>query len=90
MKKVVNVVEVEGEGLVMLLGEYVMLFCMNYIYTGKLTGVNTHDVLLEDAAIVYETGAFNTDKFSDAQKIKEGLYVRTGSIESYSKTNKRA
>ena len=52
MKKVVNVVEVEGEGLVKLMGENVMLFCLNYIYSGKLVGVNEKDVLLEDASIV--------------------------------------
>ena len=40
MKKLVNVTEVEGEGLTKLMGERVTLFCMNYIYTGKLVGVN--------------------------------------------------
>jgi hypothetical protein len=36
MKKIVNVQEVDGEGLVALLGERVELFCMNYIYAGTL------------------------------------------------------
>src|SRR3989442_11326366 len=36
----VNVEEVQGEGLVGLMGEQVTLFCLNYIYTGKLVGVN--------------------------------------------------
>jgi hypothetical protein len=31
MKKIVSVTEVEGEGLIGLLGENVILFCMNYI-----------------------------------------------------------
>jgi hypothetical protein len=61
---------------------------MNYIYTGTLTGVNTNDVLLEDAAIVYETGSFDDRKYTDAQKVGN-LYVRSNSIESYRKTNKR-
>ena len=39
MKKIVNVQEVEGEGLVGLLGETITLFCLNYFYTGKLVGV---------------------------------------------------
>ena len=34
MKKIVQ--EVEGEGLVKLLGERVTLFCAKYIYTGTL------------------------------------------------------
>lgn len=66
MKKLVNVTEVEGEGLMALLGERVTLFCLNYIYTGKLTGVNSTCVLLEDAAIVYETGAFDASAWKDA------------------------
>ena len=40
MKRLVNVVEVDNEGLVGLMGQRVTLFCLNYIYTGKLTGVN--------------------------------------------------
>ena len=83
MKKIVNVVEVEGEGLVSLLGENIMLFCMNYIYAGKLVGVNEKDVLLEDASVVYETGELCAKTFKDAQKTPGSLYVRTTAIESY-------
>jgi hypothetical protein len=84
MKKIVNVTEVEGEGLMLLMGERVTLFCMNYIYTGKLAGVNDTCVLLEDAAVVYETGAFTTDKWQDAQALPKGKwYVQTAAIESF-------
>ena len=58
MKKIVSVTEVDGEGLTALLGENVILFCMNYFYAGKLVGVNDDCVLLEDGGIVYQTGAF--------------------------------
>ncbi len=51
MKKIVTVTEVDGEGLVALMGKRVMLFCLNYIYTGTLTGVNATCVLLEDAPL---------------------------------------
>lgn len=88
MKKIVTVAEVDGEGLVALLGKKVMLFCMNYIYTGTLSGVNSTCVLLEDPAIVYETGAFDSKSFKDAQKLPHSLYVQTGSIESFCETNK--
>ena len=84
MKKLASVVEVEGEGLVGLLGQKVTVFCMNYIYTGVLAGVNTNDILLEDPRIVYETGAFSDKKFADAQSIgSKALYIRTSAIESY-------
>lgn len=84
MKKLVTVTEVEGEGLTHLLGENVILFCMNYFYAGTLTGVNTDCVLLEDAGIVYETGAFSDKAWKDFQKIGN-LYVRIGSIEAYTR-----
>jgi len=83
MKKLVNVQEVEGEGLLSLIGQRVTLFCVNYIYTGDLVGVNSDDVLLENAGIVYETGAFNTKDWKDYQKLPNAVYVRTSAIESY-------
>lgn len=88
MKKIVTVTEVDGEGLVALMGKKVVLFCLNYIYTGTLAWVNQTCVLLEDAAIVYETGAFGDSKFKDAQEIGSDLYVQTGAIESFSETKK--
>lgn len=83
MKKVVSVTEVSGEGLEGLLGERITLFCMNYIYTGKLSGVNTACVLLEDAAIVYETGPLDDKKWQDAQKFPGPWYVQLGAVESF-------
>lgn len=88
MKKLVQVQDVEGEGLVSLLGEKVLLFCVNYIYTGRLAGVNASCVLLEEPAIVYETGTFSDKSFKDAQPLGLPLYVQTGSIEAFGKTLK--
>lgn len=89
MKKIVTVTEVEGEGLVSLLGKQVMIFCMNYIYTGTLAGVNTTCILLEKAAVVYATGDFKKNSFEDAQTLTHDLYIQTNSIESFSETNKK-
>ena len=83
MKKLVKVEEVSGEGLVGLMGENVTLFCMNYIYAGQLVGVNDTFVKLENAHIVFETGAFTDAKFKDAQKLPSDWYVQLSSIESY-------
>ena len=83
MKKLVEVQEVSGEGLMALLGQTITVFCMNYIYTGKLIGVNDQDILLEGASVVYETGAFNDKQWGDAQKLPNNWYIRTNSIESY-------
>ncbi len=89
MKKIVTVTEVDGEGLIALMGKRVLLFCLNYIYTGTLTGVNTSCVLLENAAIVYETGAFDKAVFTDSQNLPNSLYVQVGAIESFCETNKK-
>jgi len=56
---------------------------MNYIYTGKLLGVNASCVLLGEAKIVYETGALNTKTWKDAQALPDEWYVNTASIESF-------
>ena len=81
MRKIVG--EISGEGLEKLLGERVTLFCVNYIYTGKLVGINANCVLLQDAAIVYETGAFNELKWKDAQPLPNEWYVMLTAVESF-------
>jgi len=84
MKQVVTVTEVEGEGLEALLGQNVLLFCMNYIYTGKMVGVNSSFVKIEGAKIVYETGSFSDKNYKDAQNLPASeWYVQTSAIESY-------
>jgi len=86
MKRLVE--EVQGEGLESLLGETVWVWCMNYTYAGKLIGVNTDDILLEDASVVYETGSFSSDEYEDSQKLNQNLYIRITAIESYGKSGK--
>ena len=81
MKKLVQ--EVEGEGLVSLLGERITIFAANYIYTGKLVGVNKSCVKLEDAAIVYETGELTNKTWKDVQALPNDWYVKLSSVESF-------
>ena len=83
MKKLAQVVEVDGEGLEGLLGERVTFFCLNYFYVGKLVGVNETFVKLEDASIVYETGPFTESGWKDAQALPHEMYVMVGMIESF-------
>ncbi len=85
MKKLVEVQEIAGEGLVSLLGEQVILFGANYFYAGKLVGINEDCVLLEEGGIVYETGAFSAPEWKDFQKVADKLYVRIAAIESYAR-----
>ena len=84
MKQIVTVTEMDGEGLEALLGQNVLLFCLNYIYTGKLVGVNTSFVKLEGAKIVYETGPFSSKEFKDEQALPVSeWYVQTSAVESF-------
>lgn len=85
MKKLVKVEEVSGEGLVGLMGEEVTLFCLNYIYAGKLVGVNESYIKLEKAKVVYATGAFTDKDWSDAQPLPHDWYVQLGAVESFGK-----
>ncbi len=85
MKELVTVREVEGEGFDALLGENVLLFGLNYIYAGKLVGVNDTFVKIDDAKIVYETGPMSTGAgYKDAQPLPtKSWYVQRAIIESY-------
>ena len=83
MKKLIDVVEVEGEGLMALMGQRITIFALNYIYTGKLTGVNASCVLLEAASIVYETGGLTDTVWKDAQPLPGPWYVQLCCIESF-------
>ncbi len=81
MKKLIE--EVSGEGLESLMGQRVTFWCFNYIYTGKLVGVNDVQVMLSDAAVVYETGPFSEEEWKDAQKLPKDVYIRLNAVESY-------
>jgi hypothetical protein len=83
MKVLQTVVENSEEGFLSLMGQNVTLFCANYIYAGKLVGVNDSQLKLEDAKIVYETGAFSTKDWKDAQSLPNAIYVRFSAIEMY-------
>ena len=86
MQKLANkieVIEVESEGFHALLEQRITVFCAVYIYTGKLVGVNSSFIKLEDASIVYETGSFNEKNWKDAQKLPNDLYIQLGMVESF-------
>ncbi len=83
MKMAVQVQEVEREGLVGLIGERVTLWGLNYIYTGKLVGVNDTCCKLEDASIVFETGPYSAKEWQTAEKLPHPCYVMLRCVESF-------
>jgi hypothetical protein len=73
-----------NEELLLLEGQKITLFCLNYIYTGTLKRVYDKSILLENPAIVYETGAFNSQSYQDAQSLcVPEFYVSLNCIESF-------
>lgn len=84
-KKMKVLVEtLENEGLESLMGKVITLFCINYIYTGKLVGVNDTCVKLENPKIVYETGDFTNEDWKDAQSLPHKYYyIMKSAVESF-------
>lgn len=78
-----RLVEVTDDGMESLIGQNVTLFCVNYIYTGKLIGVNATCVMLKDPSIVYETGAFAEKNWKFAERVTDLLYIQVSAIESF-------
>lgn len=82
--KMIVTKEEKIEGLEALLGKKVLLVCAGYFYEGVLIGVNKTCVKLENAGIVYSTGAWSDKNYSDFQKFHtKDWYVRKNLIESF-------
>lgn len=72
-----------------LVGEYVLLFCMNYFYAGKLAETDSEYVRLENPQLVYETGALDAKVFKDAQDLPTGeWFIARSMIESWGKLSR--
>jgi hypothetical protein len=92
MKKIKNVpvtvetkseiVEEEG-GLITLLGKRVLFHSMNYNYCGVLTGVNTSDLELSEAQVVFETGDYKSKSVKHGEVLPTKLFLRLSAIEAY-------
>jgi hypothetical protein len=81
MKRLVEISEGTMESL---LGENIQVWCLNYIYSGELVGVNKEDIVLRNAHVVYETGPLTDKQFKNAQPLPvEEWYIKTAVIESY-------
>ena len=79
----IPVIEMENDGFNSLLGETITVFCAIYIYTGKLVGVSSSYIKLENPKIVYETGPFDTKDWKVAQALPHDVFIMLGMIESF-------
>lgn len=82
--------ELENEGLLSLMGQIITLHCVNYIYAGKLIGVNKTCIKLENAHLVFDTGPYSDSKFKDAQKLSDSYYIQIDAIESFGKMGNKS
>lgn len=84
MKKVINVTEVDGEGLEAFLGQKITVYCFGFIYTGILEGVNDRFIKLKGAKIVYSTGSHQSKDWETAEPMPNDYwYVMLNAIESF-------
>ena len=83
LAKPVTVVEVENEGFAAFLGKKITLWCVDYIRTGRLVGINDKFIKLDEAAIVYETGELGAKAFKDAQETGKEMYVMVQAITAF-------
>ena len=67
-----------------LIGEQVTFFCMNYTYHGEVVSSDKSRICLKNAKIVYQTGAFESAGFKDAQDLCCNEYfIKKEAIESF-------
>ena len=78
-----GIMSTSASGLESLLGTRITVWCMNYIYTGDLTGVGEDCIQLENAGVVYETGPLDSPAWRDMQRLPHALYIMRSSIESF-------
>ena len=80
MKKLI---EDSNEGFEALIGEVITVWCVNYIYTGKLTAISDSTIKLESPKVVYETGPLLETEWENAQALPNCWYVQVAAIESF-------
>ena len=78
-----RIIDTEENALESLLGETVLVMCVNYFYEGKLTAVNSTAIELELPAIVYNTGPWTEDGWQDSQSLPaKKIFISINAVES--------
>lgn len=67
-----------------LLGKTVTFMCLNYFYNGTLVAFDEKSAKLKDPKIIYETGAWDNEDWSDAQSMNVPFWnVKLDAVESF-------
>lgn len=78
-----RIVETDEKGFEAALGQEIQVWGMVYIYAGKLVGVNSDHIELENPRVVYETGPLTGKTYQDAQPTLGPLRIMKAAIESW-------
>ena len=79
-----RIVETDGNAWDALLGEEIVVWCLNYIYSGKLVAANDTHIQLANAVVVYETGELTAKSFKNAQPLKAKHWnIMLSAVESF-------
>lgn len=78
-----RLIETTDGGFDSSIGEKICLFCVNYIYTGRLVAVNDDHVELDAAQLVYETGVLDSGDWEDSQSLPSPWRVMRSAVESW-------
>ena len=75
--------ETENEGFMALLGKTITVYCVGFIYTGELVGVNDDCIKLSAVKIVYDTGSHSSSDWETAEPLPHDWYIQKSNIESF-------
>ena len=74
---------VVGAPMERLIGKTVVLWCVNYIYSGTLVAVSGGTATLDDAVVVYETGELDATEWETAKRLPSQWCVQLSAVESF-------
>lgn len=77
----------EIDNLQDLVGEKYLFQCARYFYYGKVTNVTPTHIVLKEAGIVFDVGAYDAKEAADMQLVSnKTIYLMRQAVESFFKT----
>lgn len=83
MKRILEETGTNAIESLMASGKRITFFHLNYIYCGVIIAIDGDRCLLNDPAIVYETGVFTEPGWSDAQSLPHPIWLNYTTCESF-------
>lgn len=58
-----------------MINKYYAFQCPRYMYYGKVVKTDEDTITIEDAEVIFETGAFNSDKPDISENLPKGTVI---------------